>query len=132
MKRAWGGMAGAVVTLWTAACLSERTEVTGLPDDLDCAIPVDSLTTGNIGVVVMKDLAFHPSELRVRAGTRVMWINCETGTAAMVHSATADDGAWSSTLLTAGGVYSEVFSQSGTEEYHCEPHPFMRAVIIVE
>jgi|GEM_PF-829605 len=116
-----------------AACFSERSEPAGLGALVDCSLPIDSSTVGNLGVVVIRDFAFHPAELRVRPGTRVTWVNCESqANQRMAHTTTADDDTWASPLLPFEGTFSTVLSAAGTFEYHCEPHPAMRARVIVE
>jgi len=87
----------------------------------------------NTGVVVIRDFAFHPAELRVPAGTRVTWVNCEresNGRAA--HTSTADAGRWSSPLLAFQARYTTTLTEPGTFAYHCEPHPSMRGTVVVE
>jgi plastocyanin len=129
-KRALGLFAGVVLML---SCFSERSEPTGAIVAGDCSLPLDSASTGNIGVVVIRDFAFHPNELRVPAGTRVTWINCESeANRAVAHTSTADDGTWSSPLLPFEGTFSAVLAAAGTHSYHCEPHPSMTARVIVE
>ena len=82
-------------------------------------------------MVALRDFAFLPDTIHVTAGTTVAWVNCELpGNDA--HTTTADAGAWSSGFLDRGATYSRVFAQPGTFDYHCEPHPFMTGVVIVE
>ena len=123
----------AVLAAVVAACFSERAGPVELGDDLDCSLPLDSLVIGNPGVVVIRDFAFHPAELRVPAGTRVTWVNCEresNGRAA--HTSTADAGRWSSPLLAFQARYTTTLTEPGTFAYHCEPHPSMRGTVVVE
>jgi plastocyanin len=120
------------LALLLAACFSERAEPTAL-GAVDCSLPLDSLTVGRVGVVVIRNFAFHPAELRVPAGTRVTWINCETAANGRTpHTTTADAGAWGSPLLAFEATYSAVFDATGTFAYHCEPHPVMTGRVIVE
>lgn len=126
----WSCVAGAVLLI---SCFSDRAEPTALGPLADCSLPIDSTTIGRVGVVVIRDFAFHPRELRVPAGTRVTWINCETeSNQRMAHTTTADAGAWGSPLLEFGRTFSAVMSAPGTYGYHCSPHPSMTATVIVE
>ncbi len=79
-------------------------------------------------VVVIKQMAFAPAELKVKAGTEVSWRN-EDGT---VHIVTAEDGSFSSPGLDQGGVFKKTFGKPGTYSYTCEMHPFMSGKIVVE
>ena len=85
--------------LAAAACFSDRDPVAFTL--ADCSLPLDSAMIGNLGIVVIRNFTFTPSELRVAPGTRVTWINCETEANARAgHTSTADDGeSWSSPLL---------------------------------
>ncbi|MFN2563478.1 MAG: cupredoxin family copper-binding protein [Gemmatimonadaceae bacterium] len=102
----------------TASCFSERT--TGAT--------VECTSTSVPCLVNIRDFAFEPATLRVRAGATVRWVN--QGPTA--HTSTADDGAWDSPTLATGAEFSQGFPTAGQFPYHCEPHPTMRATIIVE
>ena len=78
--------------------------------------------------VDMKDFAFAPQTLRVPAGTTVVWTNQD----AAGHTVTSDTGAFSSALLAKSQSFERTFAEKGTFEYHCTPHPFMKASVIVE
>jgi plastocyanin len=105
------------------SCFSER------------AAGPDEATTGarlcgpNPGpnVVQIRNYAFSPAELEVTAGTEVTWVNCDED----AHTSTADGGAWDSPLLSRGAAFSRTFAQVGRFAYHCRPHPFMVAAIVV-
>ena len=78
--------------------------------------------------VVIREFAFDPDTLTVTVNTIVRWTNREM----VLHSTTADDGAWESPLIEPGKSYSRRFGQPGIYPYYCTPHPFMRGVVIVE
>jgi plastocyanin len=79
-------------------------------------------------VVRIANLSFGPSEVRVRAGTRVQWVNADQ----VQHSVTAEDGAFDSGLIDSGRSFERVFDRPGSYSYHCTPHPFMHGRVIVE
>jgi plastocyanin len=115
-----------------ASCFSERTttapntDVTGA-----CQLSDASVLAGASGAfIVIRNFAFHPDTLRVARGTRVTWVNCDAN--ADPHTTTADGGAWNSPFITPGTTYQRVFDQVGTFSYHCTPHPFMKATVIVQ
>lgn len=111
------------------SCLSERTTAAG-PDLAGCNVQLPSEAFGS-SIVVIRDFTFSPAQIRVRPGTKVTWVNCgATGTES--HTSTADAGAWNSPLLAPGTTYTREFSGAGSFPYHCEPHPGMRATVIVE
>jgi plastocyanin len=96
--------------------------------------PVADTTTVPTGpstgltVVHIANLSFRASEVRVRAGTRVRWVNDDQ----LQHTVTADDGAFDSGLVDPGRSFERVFDRPGTYSYHCTPHPFMHGRVIVE
>ncbi len=115
------GSAGAAL----AGCFSER-EATA-PLEGVCSFPLGEGVPGST-IVVIRDFAFGPAEVRVRAGERVTWINCDVD----AHTSTADGGQWTSPLLAPGDAFTQTFSTTGEFSYHCDPHPFMIARLIVE
>jgi plastocyanin len=84
--------------------------------------------SAGLTVVRIANLSFSTSELRVRASTRVRWVNDDQ----VQHSVTADDGASDSGLIDPGRSFERVFDRPGNYSYHCTPHPFMHGRVIVE
>ncbi len=115
------GLAGAAL----AGCFSERGATA--PVEGECRFPVGDDIPGST-VVVIRRFAFGPSEVRVRPGERVTWLNCDEDG----HTSTADGGAWESPLLAPGDAFTHTFESPGEFAYHCEPHPFMTGRVIVE
>ena len=108
-----------------AGCFSER-EATA-PLEGVCSFPVGDGVPGSTIVVIQK-FAFGPVDVRVRAGERVTWINCDTDP----HTSSADGGQWASPLLVPGTAFTQAFPTAGEFSYYCEPHPFMTGRVIVE
>lgn len=112
-------------------CFSERADVTDPTAAVDC--PALSLGLEDLGSIVLAidDFNFHPDTVRVSAGDRVTWVNCEPeGTAA--HTVTSDEDVWDTSEFARGGIHTETFSEPGVYPYHCRPHPWMQAVVVVE
>ena len=77
----------------------------------------------------IKNFAYSPSTLTVKKGDTIIWTNQDT----TKHTVTSDSGSeLDSELLGKGETYSHTFSTEGTFAYHCTPHPYMKAKIIVE
>jgi plastocyanin len=72
--------------------------------------------------------AYNPQTLTVKAGDQVTWTN----TGSLAHTVTADDGSFDSGNLNPGDTWSFTFSKPGTYAYHCAPHPWMKATIVVQ
>lgn len=79
-------------------------------------------------MVRIANLSFTTKELHVHVGSRVRWVNQDQ----LQHSVTADDGSFDSGLIEPGQSYERVFAQPGSYAYHCIPHPFMTAQVVVE
>jgi len=77
--------------------------------------------------VEIKDFAFSPSTLTIKKGDSVKWTNKDS----VRHTATSDDGVFDSPLLSDGESFTFTFNEAGEFLYHCRPHPYMRARIIV-
>jgi plastocyanin len=124
----------ALALVWTG-CFSDRPlpveqagTVTG-----NCRLPVASGPVGSVrAIVAIREFKFVPATIRVPAGTTITWVNCEEAFADEPHTTTSDSEIWSSQLLSPGDLYERRFNEPGTYAYHCEPHPFMTATVIVE
>lgn len=73
----------------------------------------------NVVTVSIQDFFFNPSQITIRPGTTVMWVNEGSHT----HTVTSDDGQFDSEALMSGDSFMVTFSGSGTLAYHCEIHP---------
>jgi plastocyanin len=71
---------------------------------------------------------FDPAGVTVTAGSTVVWHNGGN----QPHTVTADDGkSFNSPSVPTGGDFQFKFSTAGDFAYHCEPHPWMKAVVHV-
>jgi plastocyanin len=73
------------------------------------------------------NFSYAPQNLEVTPGTTVVWINRD----ALVHTVTADNGAFDSGNMGEGARFAMTFTATGTYAYFCRPHPFMRATVMV-
>ena len=121
----WSWATLAVVGGFLAGCFSEHQPSTAQGGV--CSVDLGEQFPGST-VVVIRSFAFGPTEVRVRAGERVTWLNCDQD----AHTSTADGGQWASPLLAPGDGFTQTFATPGTFPYHCDPHPFMTAQVIVE
>jgi LPXTG-motif cell wall-anchored protein len=80
------------------------------------------------GGVTIADFSFSPASLTVNQGDTVTWVN----NGPTPHSATANNGSFNTGILKAGQSASHTFSQAGTFSYYCQPHPYMKATIVVQ
>lgn len=78
-------------------------------------------------VVEIRRYAYGPGRIVVEAGSVVEWVNRD----AVVHTATAEDGAWGSGGIQPGEAWRARFDEPGIYPYYCGPHPFMKGVVIV-
>ncbi len=79
------------------------------------AAPAAAPQTVTIDIV---DNKFEPSKVTVPVGATVVW----NYKGQKPHTVTADDGAFSSGTLGAGGSFKQTFAQAGTFPYFCEFH----------
>jgi plastocyanin len=79
------------------------------------------------GEVLVKSVAFTPTEVRTTAGRPVTWRFDDGG---LEHTVTADDTSFDSGRMSSG-TYARTFSAAGTVNYHCEVHRGMRGTVIV-
>ncbi len=106
--------------------------------------PVVDLTGKSEIKIDIKDFAYSRPNIRVTKGTKVTWTNRDTvGHNVMkehdegdeAHEApTADEvraDVFAGPLLAKGERYSFTFNEVGSYPYHCAPHPYMQAVVVV-
>lgn len=82
-------------------------------------------------VVIIRNFSFQPTTITARVGDRLTWVNCES-TAGLSHTSSSDANAWRSGLIAPFSSYSRTFDQTGSFPYHCEPHPSMKATVVVQ
>jgi amicyanin len=77
--------------------------------------------------VAIKNFAFSPATITVKAGATVVWTNND----AVDHTVTFDGGSISSSDLGTNDTFSHTFLTPGTYHYICTIHPFMHGTVIV-
>jgi LPXTG-motif cell wall-anchored protein len=100
-----------------------------LADERDEAPPpqTKALAAASGGVTIA-DFSFAPATITIDQGDTVTWTN----NGPTPHSATANGGSFDTGILKAGQSASHTFSQAGTYSYFCQPHPFMKAAVVVQ
>ncbi len=82
----------------------------------------------NRAEVDISNFAFSPAEVKIKAGTTILWTNND-GADHQVHD---DSNAFKSDILGKGGAVEVNYSAPGTFTYHCHVHSNMKGKIIVE
>ncbi len=140
---------GAALTVLGAGCYV-KTTVTSGNTSVTVNVPVNAVvnavshTTGdfstgaNVNVstntsvtltpksVSIKNMAYNPSSLTVKKGTKVTWTNDDV----IPHTVTGSTGGPSNSDLEPGKSYSFTFDTVGTFNYHCVFHGFTGVVTV--
>ncbi len=74
------------------------------------------------------DQCFVPNTVTVSVGGKVTWKNVDSA----AHTATASDGSFDTSLVTAGGSASNTFNTAGSYPYLCIVHPWMKGTVNVQ
>ena len=77
--------------------------------------------------VDISSFKFRPAVIAVKKGGRITWTNSDS----TAHTATADDRSFDTQTINQGGTKSVTFTMAGTFAYHCDFHPFMKAMVVV-
>jgi amicyanin len=77
--------------------------------------------------VHIKNLAFSPATVTIKAGSTVVWTNDDS----IQHDVTFDGGGIASSVLNHNDTFSHAFLTAGTYHYICSIHPFMHGTVIV-
>lgn len=112
----------ALMLVFVTACAAPPPTEDKAPGDA-----VEKQPTASANTVVIEDFKFVPDTLTVKKGTTVTFVNKDT----TKHTITGDDGGPDGSLLAKGEQYTYTFNEVGTFGYHCTPHPFMTANVVV-
>ncbi|HEX2204493.1 MAG TPA: cupredoxin family copper-binding protein [Longimicrobium sp.] len=75
----------------------------------------------------MRNLAYTPARIEIAAGTTVEWTNNDP----LAHTVTALDKSFDSGPIESGRTWRHTFTQAGTYDFNCTPHPFMKGTVVV-
>ncbi len=76
--------------------------------------------------VTIQNFKFNPAEITIQKGETITWINEDSVT----HTVTGK--AISSGPLEKGKSFKQTFNDTGTFDYSCTPHPYMKGKVIVK
>jgi len=96
------------------------------PDELK-ETPPTAAGERRVVEVEIQSIAFRQETLEIPVGTTVRWVNKDP----VAHTSTSDEGLWESPLLGPGETFEFTFDTPGEFPYHCVPHPFMKASVVV-
>lgn len=88
--------------------------------------PPNPLPNGNEAAVAIREFAFVPATLTVKAGSFVTWTNEDSAP----HNIQLQD--FTSETMNRGEQFRMEFREKGTFDYICGIHPAMKGRIIVE
>jgi plastocyanin len=84
-------------------------------------------TSPAAATVQIKDYAFNPTTVTIKAGQTVQWNFADNGVA---HNVIGDDNMRSSDQ--ASGSFRHTFRRAGTFNYECSIHASMHGVVVVQ
>jgi len=87
---------------------------------------------GGVVQVAIANHSFNPTDVTIRSGTTVQWVNMDHVDHTVTfggHDEQASGG--DSGLMGHMAKFSYTFTEPGTYEYHCDPHPYMTGTIVV-
>ena len=125
-------IAASAVFFGVASCISDRS--TGPLNVGGCNVQLPPESFGST-IVIIRDFTFNPSQVTVKAGARVTWVNCGPA-GSDSHTSTSDgpssgSAGWASQLMEPGATFTHQFNSAGSFSYHCEPHPNMTGTVTV-
>src|SRR5260370_20219830 len=84
--------------------------------------------TSNAAQIEVKDFAFVPTPLTVKAGSTVTWINKDDEP----HTVVSDTGVFKSGGMDTNESFSYKLDKPGTYRFTCSIHPRMVGTIVVQ
>jgi plastocyanin len=79
-------------------------------------------------VVHIKDFAFAPADVTIKAGDTVRFVQDDE----TAHTVTAADKSFDSGNLDRHATWSHTFATAGTYAYMCSYHTYMKGTVIVK
>ncbi|MHC1718660.1 MAG: cupredoxin family copper-binding protein [Acidaminococcaceae bacterium] len=96
---------------------------------IGCGTGKSAQPSGQIGeknTVTIHEFKFNPAEITIQKGETITWINEDSVT----HTVTGTG--INSGSLEKGKTFKKTFNETGTFDYICTPHPYMKGKIIVK
>ena len=117
----------ALTALGTQMALADKISIL-----TETAVPAAEAPADAVVVNIAK-MKYEQPEVTIKPGQTVTWINTE----AMPHNVAfkagvVGDAKMDGAMMKKDQSYSITFNEAGTYDYHCTPHPFMKAKVIVE
>jgi len=78
--------------------------------------------------VTIDNFSFTPQEIKVKAGTTIIWTNRDD----IPHTVVSTDSLFKSKTLDTDDRFTTTFGKPGTYSYFCSIHPKMTGKVIVE
>jgi plastocyanin len=97
-------------------------------NDTTIAQPAVASAASSDPQIVLKDFMFQPTSLKVKAHSRVTWINRD----GEPHTIVSPAGLFRSNALDTNDSFSFTFDSAGTYRFVCSIHPQMTGTIVVE
>ncbi|MDI9899446.1 cupredoxin family copper-binding protein [Rhodococcus sp. IEGM 1409] len=113
-------IAGLVLALGLVGCSSTTDSTPSAPE-----------TTASGTVVTISGMAYSPASITVSVGDTVTWVFDDNGMAHDVSGLGDAKGKLRSPLKKSG-TYTYTFTEPGTYDYTCTPHPEMRGTVVVQ
>jgi plastocyanin len=84
--------------------------------------------TSDTAKILVKDFAFNPTPLTVKAGSTVTWTNVDDEP----HTVVSDTGVFKSGGMDTNETFSYKFDKPGTYRFTCSIHPRMVGTVVVQ
>ena len=104
-------------------------QMSGMPMPQGTSQATDRPTPVATNAVAIRNFAFSPATITVRAGRTVTWTNNDQD--AHVVVATTPGSPFHSPTLNTGASYRFTFTTPGRYNYLCTIHPFMTGTVVV-
>jgi plastocyanin len=78
--------------------------------------------------VVIKEFMFHPTNVKIKAGATLTWVNKDEEP----HTVTSETGLFRSGAMDTNDTFVFKFDKPGTYHFLCSIHPQMVGTIVVE
>ncbi|HEX6042861.1 MAG TPA: cupredoxin family copper-binding protein [Pyrinomonadaceae bacterium] len=117
-----------LAALLIVGCARSKAETAAPHSSMSTQVATADSQSTTPNQIVIKNFAFAPATLTVKAGTKVTWVNRDDDP----HTVDQTDKLFKSGTMDTDGQYSYTFTSPGTFKYFCALHPRMVGQIVVQ
>lgn len=122
-----------LIIINTISCTSETASISPTTQPVSEQVTPTQITTTpsqqqtSVSIAI-NNFTYIPPTIEITSGTKVTWTNNDS----VAHTVTSNDKIFDSGNMPRNATFNFTFNNTGTYEYYCIPHPYMKGKIIIK